>query len=62
MFNTLAGVTFQLIKDNQSGTQGNILQFHFMSLPNQNLSAYLANGTEQNQKQPRMAYEKKCYL
>lgn len=62
MFNTLAGVTFHLIKDNQCGTQGNVLQFYLMSLPNQNLSAYLANRTEQNQKQPRMAFLKMLSL
>lgn len=52
MFNTLAGVTFHLIKDSQIGMQDNILQFYLLSLLNQNLSTYLANRIEQNQKQP----------
>lgn len=54
MFNTLAGVTFHLIKDN-------ILQLYLTSQPHQNLSAYLANRIEQHQKQPRRFFFK-CYI
>ena len=50
MFNTLVGVTFHLIKDNQRYIRDNALQLYLMNQPQQSLSAYPANQTEQNQK------------
>lgn len=61
MFNTLAGVTFHLIKDNQRYIQDNTLQLYLMNQPQQSLSAYPANQTEQNQKPPR-GFFKMLYL
>lgn len=53
MFNTSAGVTFHLIKDNQRYIRHNTLQLYLMNQPQQSLSAYPASQTEQNQKPPR---------